>query len=364
MKKILIIISMLLIVLGAGFTGFYIHNKNKEKIIEIDINELEITISDNLNLEFLSDVKISDLITVNNYTLLNDNIINTKNVGKQEIPLELKLENVTYKTQFEIEVVDTVSPLVWLGENYNLTIGSNPNFVSNIICVDNYDDYPKCEVIGEYNVYKLGTYPLTFKATDNSGNVTTKEFKLNIVNDASTSNPYTYTYYSDIVKKHKNENTEIGIDVSEWQGNIDYEALKNAGVEFAILRVGSETKEGRFVDDKFKDNVEGFKKVGIPVGVYYYSYAENNEYALEDAKYVYEAMGKEYEAAIKYLTDNGCTIGNRKAIVCQGENDVSTLNTQLYFDNNNTKLTSTQINELTKAEKLEYKTSNYEKILS
>ena len=53
--------------------------------------------------------------------------------------------------------------------------------------------------------------------------------------------------FKDFYKEHKNDNTLIGIDVSKWQQDIDYEKVKKAGVEFAFIRIG--TRKG--VDKEF-----------------------------------------------------------------------------------------------------------------
>ena len=64
-----------------------------------------------------------------------------------------------------------------------------------------------------------------------------------------------------------------GIDVSKHQGKIDWQKVKAAGVEFAIVRAGYGMYENQ-VDPQFAANMEGAISAGIPVGVYWYSYAE------------------------------------------------------------------------------------------
>lgn len=74
-----------------------------------------------------------------------------------------------------------------------------------------------------------------------------------------------------------------GIDVSKYQQNIDWKKVKESGIEFAIIRIGY----GKFdnqKDEYFEKNYEGAKKVGIPLGVYHYSYAKNiNDARMEAA---------------------------------------------------------------------------------
>ena len=61
-----------------------------------------------------------------------------------------------------------------------------------------------------------------------------------------------------------------GIDVSSWQGKIDWAAVADYGMGFAILRI---TEKGNKTDSRFEENYQGCIKYGIPVGVYKYSYA-------------------------------------------------------------------------------------------
>lgn len=61
-----------------------------------------------------------------------------------------------------------------------------------------------------------------------------------------------------------------GIDVSAWQGKIDWKTAADYGMGFAILRI---TEAGNVVDSQFENNLAGCNKYNIPVGVYKYSYA-------------------------------------------------------------------------------------------
>lgn len=83
-----------------------------------------------------------------------------------------------------------------------------------------------------------------------------------------------------------------GIDVSQWQGNINWSAVKQAGVDFAIVRAGygrSASQE----DPCFDVNVQNAKANGINVGVYWYSYAKTVEDAKKEAEVCYSVI-KDY----------------------------------------------------------------------
>ena len=64
-----------------------------------------------------------------------------------------------------------------------------------------------------------------------------------------------------------------GIDVSRYQGNINWSSVASAGVQFAIVRLGSSNNNGLYVDPYFLQNVNGAHAAGLRVGAYYYSYA-------------------------------------------------------------------------------------------
>ena len=78
-----------------------------------------------------------------------------------------------------------------------------------------------------------------------------------------------------------------GIDVSKWQDIIDWNKVKNSGIDFAIIRIGY-GKYNYQKDECFERNYTGARNNGIPVGVYHYSYALSVEDAKEEARCVIE----------------------------------------------------------------------------
>lgn len=100
------------------------------------------------------------------------------------------------------------------------------------------------------------------------------------------------------------EDSRVGIDVSSHQGEIDWEAVADSGVEFAIIRAGYRGySEGElFVDPFFFENIEGALENGLDVGVYFFSQALNTEEALEEAEFLLEAV-EGYELALPVVFD-------------------------------------------------------------
>lgn len=83
-------------------------------------------------------------------------------------------------------------------------------------------------------------------------------------------------------------NAKFGIDVSKWNKEIDWDKVKKAGVEFAIIRVGYRgSSTGALVEDPyFEKNIRGAIASDIPVGVYFFTQAVNEVEAVEEASMV------------------------------------------------------------------------------
>ena len=96
-----------------------------------------------------------------------------------------------------------------------------------------------------------------------------------------------------------------GIDVSYYQGEIDWEQVKASGIEFAIIRLGYRGygQEGKLVEDKMAfRNIEGALDAGIRVGIYFFSQAITVEEALEEAEFVLQRI-KVYDITMPVVFD-------------------------------------------------------------
>lgn len=90
------------------------------------------------------------------------------------------------------------------------------------------------------------------------------------------------------------------IDVSEWQGTIDWNKVKASGVTCAVLRAGF-GREASQVDKKFEQNYKNAKAAGVKLGVYWYSYADSVEDAKREAEACLEVLnGKTLELPVFY----------------------------------------------------------------
>ena len=109
-------------------------------------------------------------------------------------------------------------------------------------------------------------------------------------------------------------NAKVGIDVSKWNGIIDWDKVKNAGVQFAIVRAGYRgSVTGSLVEDpQFVANMKGAAAAGIPVGVYFFTQATDEKEAVEEASAVLELI-RDFQLSYPVFIDTEGAGGNGRA---------------------------------------------------
>ena len=134
------------------------------------------------------------------------------------------------------------------------------------------------------------------------------------------------------------------IDVSKWQGVIDWERVKAAGIDGAMLRAGY--GDGN-IDEQFVRNAAACNRLGIPIGVYWFSYAWTNEMARREAAHCLAAVAGlrvqlpiafdwEYDSMDR-AKQNGVTPGKAEIIGC-AEAFLSAIDEAGYYAANYTNL--------------------------
>jgi GH25 family lysozyme M1 (1,4-beta-N-acetylmuramidase) len=74
----------------------------------------------------------------------------------------------------------------------------------------------------------------------------------------------------------------MGIDVSEHQGSIDFNLISKNDVNFVIIRCGYGYENSK--DKKYITNFKGFRNLGIPIGIYWYSYSTSTEESVKEGQ--------------------------------------------------------------------------------
>ena len=123
-----------------------------------------------------------------------------------------------------------------------------------------------------------------------------KETKVKVYNENTISDELESENKKDKIKlDFKNKSTDKnayvkGLDVSKWNGNIDWDAVEKAGIKFVIIRAGY----GTHIDYKFKQNIENAIDHNMIIGVYWFGYAYNDSMAIKEAKICLKTI-KEYK---------------------------------------------------------------------
>ena len=97
---------------------------------------------------------------------------------------------------------------------------------------------------------------------------------------------------SDGLITYSDPKSQYGIDVSSFQGEIDWQKVRTTGIDFAIIRLGYRgMSEGLlYTDDYFEANLSGAVEAGLDVGIYFFSQATTEEEAVEEAEFVIEQL--------------------------------------------------------------------------
>ena len=302
-KKILLSIVGGISIIGASY--FVINNNYDPYEVPEDVN---INLNENI-FKVYEEHNSSELIKdINAEIISEEKILENEKIGNYTYTLLYKYKKRKYKYDINYQIKD-MTPPVFISAPSNLTMEASDELeiCEKIVYADDYQDIPNCQINGTYDKKSIGTYDdLEYVISDNSGNETKKKFKLNIVD--KIKNNYTptkpkYLYMDDIIKKYKNDKTSIGIDVSKWQGNVDFKAVKDAGVEFVIMRIGSQRdpSEEISMDVKFKEYYKAAKDVGLSVGVYVYNTAISKEDGIKTARWVMKELnGDKLDFPIAY----------------------------------------------------------------
>lgn len=190
-------------------------------------------------------------------------------------------------------VVDKTKPLMlWSGDGAVLERGTEFDINNVIGYGDNADPKPQLDVKGEVDMSKNGRYPLHVTVTDASGNSIDWDLTVVVADSVPVYQDNSpRTQFEDFVSAHKGDGRTFGIDVSVWQGDIDFEAVKKAGCDFVIIRAGYSVDGNVEEDSKFEQNYKAAKAAGLKVGLYLYSYDNTEDKVRASADWIIEKLG-------------------------------------------------------------------------
>lgn len=174
---------------------------------------------------------------------------------------------------------------------------SNNNGVFGSI---NTNNRPAFKSVLELDNYSKGTHSITIELLDFDNNIINFEkYEVNFLSQKNgwiyeNGKRYFYDKYGNVIG---NETSKKIIDVSSWQGNINWDAVaNNSDVDGVILRLGY-SWDGE--DEQFARNISELNRLNIPYGVYLYTYASNSLEAVKEAEFTISLL-KKYDAKLAY----------------------------------------------------------------
>ena len=188
---------------------------------------------------------------------------------------------------------DTKAPVfLYYRGTPSIKVGNDFDIHRFIGYADDVDRDVDLRVDGTVDTSTVGTYPLTLTLTDDTGKTTVKNMEVHVTDGSGGGGGGggggEKDQFTDFIANFKTEETKLGIDVSGYQGDIDFEAIKAAGCEFVYIKLGAYDSGDFYIDSKYKQNMAGVKAAGLMKGIYWYG-EESNQ--------------KEVEASVKYLMD-------------------------------------------------------------
>ncbi len=254
-------------------------------------------------LEVYQKISVDEFITEKNVELKNgDSLVDTSEIGEKKITVSYEYEGSIFEKELSYTVKDPTEPVILNGGWSAVHLRGRPFDLSDHVgFADNYDRAPVLTYEGTVDINKTGNYPLKATVTDSSGNSTSWDLTITVA-DSETVSPDNNArqQFADFAAKYGGDGRRLGIDVSTWQGDVDFNAVKAAGAEFVMIRIGY-YYDHIVKDDQFDSNIKKARDAGLDVGVYFYTTDNSEEKLREHARWIAEQLdGSELELPVAF----------------------------------------------------------------
>ena len=278
-KKVLLLIIAVIALAAAAFAAY--SYRSAKRSISLDLKD------NGFSVEYGNKIAAADYVAdASGDVTSSRKTLDTSSLGEKEMiytvtkPVLGGLLKARGEYVMSYTVADTQKPQVfWSGDGVVLKKGEEFDISDIIGYGDNADREPEVEYKGSVDMDKTGRYPLHVSVTDASGNRTEWDLTVEVADELpSYDDDSEGIKFSDFVKTNKGSGRSFGIDVSSWQEDIDFEAVKKAGCEFVIIRIGFSTgdKSLATLDNRYKENIKKARDAGLKIGAYIYS-CDNSE---------------------------------------------------------------------------------------
>ena len=164
MKKIIVLFIFVLLMTGC-----------KEKIHTKIPDDVNIKISEE-DIIVYSDTKLNDIVMESNVDLIDEQL-DTNSLGEHDLVYYFTYNNKKYKAILKYTVVDNEQPKIFGSKTKTVVIEYKGEVCNLVTYGDNYDANPVCSVEGDYDLSKVGSYPITINVKDSSENSKSFNFK-------------------------------------------------------------------------------------------------------------------------------------------------------------------------------------------
>lgn len=292
MAKVLLLLILLLLIVIASMVGWSYKTTKDSLAVRFTDPSPEVEVGgDYASMDYVSS-SVGDVEVSEQY-------LDAETPGDRELTFTVSeamyggLLNPSAEFTLAYTVVDTEPPLkIWSGDGTVLQRGTEFDINNVIGYGDNADPEPKLKVDGEVDMDTNGRYPLHVTVTDASGNATDWDLTVEVADSVPVyTDNSARTQFGDFARAHKGKNRTFGIDVSRWQGDVDFEAVRSAGCDFVFIRIGYSVDGTVTFDEKFDQNYERAKAAGIRIGLYLYSYDNTEKNVRASADQIAEKLG-------------------------------------------------------------------------
>lgn len=190
-----------------------------------------------------------------------------------------------------------------------------------VICIEDVDPGKYFVSLGKMDSFQLPEEPLLvevreqleYRAIEDISYLIKTEDEIDAMKEDTAVNDAAMESEGDTSIWRK-EDASFGIDVSKWNKEIDWEKVKEAGVEFAMIRLGYRGSfTGSLIEDPcYKRNIQGAIENDIPAGIYFFTQAVNEIEAVEEASMVLSLI-QGYQIDYPIMIDSEGSGGNGRA---------------------------------------------------
>lgn len=208
-----------------------------------------------------------------------------------------------YSNLFRADLSDMEKP-VFLIKPGTITIARGEVFDINehVGYADDVDREVDITLDGSVDTSTLGTTSLQISLKDDAGNVTSDKVSVEVTETgpAPKETPE-LTDFSEFKSKYGKEGVSLGIDISRWQKEIDFNKVKAAGCDFVIMRIGGYDDGEHYTDRYYLKNIKNAKAAGLKIGIYWHAEESTKDEVIASTKYLLNVLdGEKLDFPIAY----------------------------------------------------------------